>query len=64
MSHILLIDLDRARDAGFTVNCGRDQIEAAANDAANPVPEPSREDAQKQRDKEEFERATTPFPGG
>jgi len=62
MSHILLIDLDRARDAGFTVSRHREQLRPAANDPVNDAGVTSADDARKQRAKEEFERATTPFP--
>jgi hypothetical protein len=63
MSHILLIDLGRARDAGFTVNRYRDHHRAAANDSINGD-ESAPDEIRRQRAKEEFERATTPFPGG
>lgn len=64
MSHILLIDLDRARDGGFTVSRHREQHSPAANDPLSVVVSSPAEDTRKQRAKEEFERATTPFPGG
>jgi hypothetical protein len=59
MPYIHRIELERSNDNGVHEVKGGERMEPV-----EPLPETSKDESRKKQDKEDFERATTPFPGG